>query len=193
MSAPPADTADDPVGGCEQRPRANGHGARRVLRTDVERHGAPHVRAVEQALVQHDLGPVVALLARLEHQQDVALEPVSPLDQQARRPEQHRHVRVVPAGVHRAIDLGGEFEAGLLAQGQRVHVGSKQGRAPRSAAFDRRRHRRRPAPQARFQPETAERVDDHGLRLGQLQPDLGAAVDPPAHVDDVGEDRLGGG
>ena len=45
----------------------------------------------------------------------------------------------------------------------------------------------------RFQADAAERVGDDGLRLGQLQPDLRTPVDAPADLDDVGEDRLGGG
>ena len=45
----------------------------------------------------------------------------------------------------------------------------------------------------RLQPETPERLDHDGLRLGELQPDLRPAVDPAARVDHLGEDRLGGG
>src|SRR5690606_33981075 len=43
--------------------------------------------------------------------------------------EQHGGVRVVAAGVHHAVDGGGEGETGVLAEGQRVEVGA-QGYAP---------------------------------------------------------------
>ena len=46
--------------------------------------------------------------------------------EQARRADEHRDVRVVPARVHRAVDVAREFEAGVLGHRQRVHVGAQQ-------------------------------------------------------------------
>ena len=45
----------------------------------------------------------------------------------------------------------------------------------------------------RLEPERAQRLDDDRLGPRQLEADLGMAVQPPSDVDDVGQDRLGGG
>ena len=42
------------------------------------------------------------------------------------RPEQHGGVGVVPAGVHHAVDGGGERQAGVLLERQRVQVGAQR-------------------------------------------------------------------
>ena len=47
-----------------------------------------------------------------------------------RRADEHRDMRVVPAGVHRAARLGGEVEPRVLDQGQCVHVAAQQHGAP---------------------------------------------------------------
>ena len=200
VATAPTDRGHDPVRGREHRAAAQRDRARGIARADVERDGARDVGlirpvgAVEQPFVEHDLGAVVALLARLEHQQDVALELVAPLDEQASRAQQHRDVRVVPAGVHRAIDLGREVEPGVLVQGQGVHVGPKQGRAAGPAALDRRRHRRRS--RARAAVPARDRRSASAITAwvsGSCSPISGRRWMPTAHLDDVGEDRLGGG
>jgi hypothetical protein len=159
----------------------------------VERQGARDVHPVDESFVEHEPGAVVALLARLEHQQDVARELVASLDQQASGTEQHRDVRVVPAGVHRTIDLGREVEPGVLAEGQGVHVGPEQGRRAGPGAVDRRGDRRRGTPEPRIQSENLQRLDHDRLRLWQLQPDLRTAMEAAPHLDHVRQDRLAGG
>ena len=128
----------DRVRGGEERTRPQGDGVRRVLGADVDRerpcHGSGAVRTVlEQALLDHEAGAVVALLARLEHQQDPSGQRVTPLHEQARGPQQHRDVGVVAAAVHRANVLGRELEAGVLGERQAVHVGPQQDRRARGA------------------------------------------------------------
>ena len=75
VAAAAADGRADRVRGGQERTRPQGDRARRVVRADVDRerprHAAGAVRAVlQQALLDHEAGAVVALLARLEHQQD---------------------------------------------------------------------------------------------------------------------------
>ena len=121
--------------------RATGPGAVRTL--------------LEQSLLEHETGAVVALLTGLEHEQDPSREVVPPLHEQACGPQQHGDVGVVAAGVHRAGDLGRELEAGVLAEGQAVHVGAEQDRRARARAVDDRDDRvgrlarRRSSPSAR--------------------------------------------
>jgi len=80
-----------------------------------------HGKSLEQAVVDHRLGPGLAFLGRLEDQHDGSRKPPS-LGQIARRAQQHGGMAVVAAGVHgvgvdRAIGPVGQF---LDRQG--VHV-----------------------------------------------------------------------
>ena len=67
--------------------------------------GVPSARCghVEQALLEHEPGAVVALLAGLEHEQHPPGELVAAAGQQLGRADEHRRVGVVAAGVHRPV------------------------------------------------------------------------------------------
>ena len=86
---------------------------------------------VEQAFLEHELGPMVALLARLEHEQDATGDLVPALGEQGGSTGEHRRVGVVPAGVHRIVDPGGELETGVLRHREGVHVAAQQHRRSR--------------------------------------------------------------
>src|SRR5829696_216884 len=58
----------------------------------------------------------------LEHEAHLAVDPVTHPGEYLRRPEQHRRVPVVAAGVHRAGVGGGELEVVLLGDRQGVNV-----------------------------------------------------------------------
>ena len=45
-------------------------------------------------------------------------------------------------------------------------------------------------PELRLEPERAQALDDHRLRLGELEAQLRPTVEAPADLDDVGQDRL---
>src|SRR3546814_2622822 len=62
---------------------------RREVRGLVDGEGPSDVEAVEEALVDHVPGPVVALLAGLEHEDQLPGELVGPVDQDAGRSEEH--------------------------------------------------------------------------------------------------------
>ena len=76
------------------------------------------------------LGPAVALLAGLEHENDPASQVPAASVQDLGGTEEHGHVGIVAAGVHPPVDLRGEFEVGVLGHLECVHVGPKQGRGP---------------------------------------------------------------
>ena len=146
-------------------------------------------RHVEQALLEHQACAVAAFLAGLEVEQDAAGEPGPPLDQQPRRAQQHRDVRVVAAGVHRPVDLRREVEVGRLEDRQRVHVGSEEdGRAGR-AAVDQRGDGAEPPTEPRGEAQPLQLVDDERLGLGQIQADLGPPVESAPERDNVRVDR----
>ena len=69
------------------------------------------------ARIDHAAGAEVPLLARLEHEDDVAGEVVARRTQQLRRADEGGHVQVVTAGVHRAVHLGPVREVDLLVHG----------------------------------------------------------------------------
>ena len=88
-------------------------------------------RHVEQPLVEHEAGAVMALLAGLEHEQHPAGEVVAVPRQQPGRADEHRGVGVVAARVHLAVVLRREVEAGVLVQRKGVHVAAQQHRRAR--------------------------------------------------------------
>jgi hypothetical protein len=99
---------------------------------EPERGVRPAV-AVEEPFLDHQARAVVALLARLEHEDDPPGQLPTTRREHARGADQHRHVGVVAARVHGAIDLGGERQARLLPQRQRVHIRAQQDRGTRQS------------------------------------------------------------
>jgi hypothetical protein len=162
----------------------------------VQRERAAHRRLgddVEQPLVQHEPGTVEPLLARLHHEHDLPGQLVAALGEQPGGAQQHRHVRVVPAGVHRTGHLGGEVQPGVLVHRQRVHVPAQQvGRAGPGAA-QHADHRAGARPGAHLDREVGEGLQHGGLGARQLQPDLGEPVQLPAQVDGAVGIGPGGG
>ena len=91
--------------------------------------GERTVDAVEHPLVDHVLGAVIALFTRLEHEPDLAGERVLAVGQDLRGADQHRHVGVVPAGVHAAVVHGLEVGGVVLLQREGIHVATQQSHA----------------------------------------------------------------
>ena len=98
---------------------------------------------------------------------------------------------IVPAGVHHALDLGGEFEARFLLDWQRIHVRAQEDRRAGEGALERRHHRRQPLALSDAQPQAVERLENRRLRPGQLQTQLRMAVDRAPEANDVGLQLLG--
>ncbi len=118
-------------------------------------------RGVEDALVDHDLRALVALLARLEHEDDVPGQVLAAFGQQAGRADQHGGVQVVAAGVHGAVDGRAVVDGDAFLDRQGVHVGAQQhARAsvfpPRSTAVT--EVRRLPVVTSRGSPPRAART-----------------------------------
>ena len=80
-------------------------------------------------LFEHDVGTAVPLFARLEPNDNVALELVFMRGNQVSRTDADGHVQVVAAGVHVSVGRG-VLESGVFFYGEGIHVGAKQhGRA----------------------------------------------------------------
>jgi len=88
----------------------------------------PLPRRIQDSLAQHVGRAVVALLARLEHEDDVAGQFVAVSRKDPSRPHEHRRVQVVTAGMHDTWFLAGVVKTGRLGQGQSVHVAAQEDR-----------------------------------------------------------------
>ena len=144
---------------------------------------------VEEALGDHRFGTARALLARLEHEDHVAGEVVAGRAEQLGRADEHRHVQIVAAGVHRTRHRGRVLQARLLLHRQRIHVAAQQHRAARPAAAQHGDDRGQVAAGRDLQRQPGQRVENALLRPGQLQADFRIAMQLPPERDDVVADR----
>ena len=140
-------------------------------------------RQVEQALVEHEPGAVVALLAGLEHEQHSSGQLVPAAAEQAGGAGEHRGVRVVPAGVHAPVHVRGEVEAGVLRHRQRVHVAAQQDRRPGLRAGQQGGDARRGVVERDVERETVECGQHRLAGDRQVVADLGPAVQGTAQLD----------
>jgi hypothetical protein len=134
---------------------------------------------------------VVALLTRLEHEQDPSGQVLAPGDEEPGGTGQHRHVGVVAAGVHGAIDLAGEVEPGLLGHGQRVHVGPQQDRGAGLAPGQQGGDARGRLVQRDVQPEVIELLEDPLAGDRQVVADLRMPVQVAPEPDCFRQQVLG--
>ena len=191
---------EQPVAGRQHGP---GPGHDVTLRGQA-RHDVQRVRGVgaapggvQHALLDHPSGPVEALLAGLEHEHDVAGEGGAPGVQQVGGADQRRHVQVVPAGVHHAVDLAAVGHVELLVHRERIHVrpqqhdGSMAGSYAEAPAADRplapqhRGHAAQRATGRDLQVQAGQRLQDGLLGAGEVQADLGATVQPVPQLHEV--------
>ena len=138
MSASSLEGNDHVAGRCHKRARFSTERARWLP-------GRGHVDSVRgdwlvardhvHALFEHDVGTAVTLFARLEPDQNVALESVFVGGNQVSSSYADCHVQIVSAGVHVAVSRG-VFESGVFLHGQGIHVGTQQNRWARLSAFD---------------------------------------------------------
>ena len=136
MATMPNQTRVVEAGGRHDGSRPRGDRARGHARPHVQGERALDLgRRVQHARLNHRQAARAALLCGLKEELDGARERALALLEDARRREQHRCVRVVPAGMHLARILGLEGTVDSLRDGQRVHVRS-QGDARRGACAD---------------------------------------------------------
>ena len=103
MPAAPLDRDRELVHRRHDRPRRGQHAAQLQPRRIVQGVDLGDVEPVHHALVDHDARAAAILFGGLENQRDLAPERPR-LSQVGRRPQKHRGVPVMPAGMHRARD-----------------------------------------------------------------------------------------
>ena len=106
-------------------PRTTGRFADRETRPVVHGIGAFHRKAFQHPLIDHRLRAGAALFRRLEAEDQRAVERPC-LRKAASRAEQHGHVSIVPAGVHKPRRNGRMIGPARLFNRQCVHICAKE-------------------------------------------------------------------
>ena len=151
--------------------------------------GKDRVRTLQHPGLQQRPASAGELLRRLKHQPDPAGQRLPLLREKGGGPQQHGGVGVVAAGVHDAGDLGGKGQAGLLLDGQGVHVRPQQHRGTGAAAANLSHHAGVPyraegdGPGGQLLPYPAA-----GLKL--LEPQLGLPVEGTAQAHHIISEHL---
>ena len=167
----------------------------------VERQAVPEVQPerggwrgrVHDAGADHGGGPAEALFGRLEDQLDATRQRRLTAHEQLRDAHADGSVAVVPTGVHDAVVLRGEGQAGLFADGQGVHVEAQEhgGRVVRRVvALDDGDDAGRGDAGADLKPQPAQVVghDAGGTHLVEAQLRVTMEIAPPS--DQLGGERL---
>ena len=89
-------------------------------------HAVNGVHTVQRMLLHHLQSAHGGLLRRLEHQAHIAGKLVLHLVEDLGGAQQHGHVVVMAAGMHLALVVGGEGQAGLLLDRQGVNIGAQR-------------------------------------------------------------------
>ena len=190
-----ATAGDDDVQRVGRRHRgtaAQTHDAAARHRRDVQREGtgdrAAGVgrRVVEQPFFEHEAGAVEPFLAGLEHEEHPTGEISTAIAQQAGRAGEHRHVGVVPAGVHRPVDRALVRQPRVLRHRQRVHVAAQQHRRPRLRPFEHGHDARHLLAGAHRERQRRQGLEDPVARVRELQADLGPGMQRAAQAHRLG-------
>lgn len=171
------------------RPRTGGDpAAGQPVGRDVQGEGgvdAP-ARRVQDALLDHRAGAVVALLTRLEHEDDIAVQRLAPVREQGRGADEPGRVQIVSAAVHPTGDLGGVREPRPFGHRQGVHVAAQQHRAAGAAAAQHGRDGGEVPAERDVEGEAFERGEYLLLGAGKLEAELRLAVQRAAEPDQIG-------
>ncbi|AIY16762.2 Basic proline-rich protein precursor [Pimelobacter simplex] len=172
------------VGRRERRPRMHPQHPHRQRRHVLTQHHVRLPEPLEEPVGHHVPRAVAVLLVGLEHQQHPP-PPLRVLREPRRRPQQARHVDVVPARVHHRVLLAvgrrrgrraRVRQPGVLLHGQAVHVGAQQHRRA-CASLERRDDAGASDAGRDVVLEGAEVVGDDARRPVLLAAQLGVAVE----------------
>ena len=141
----------------------------------MEHDRSVHLGGLQQAVFQHVQRALEDLLGGLELQLDGALDLVLMLLEQLGGTQHHGGVHIVAAAVHLAGQLRGEFLAGLLLQGQSVHVAAQQDHLAGLFAARQRKHAALAAV-LRGVAHFGQGFFDQSLGLGQVEPNFRVTV-----------------
>ena len=190
MAACALDRDAQDIGRGKHGPGTPSEYAARRIGHDMEREGRIGQR-VDQAVVEHEARTVMAFFAGLEHELHGAGQLVAPGAQHFRRADQHRNMRVMPAGVHRTAYLRAVIQTSIFVQRQRIHVTAQQNRAAVGGAFQCRNQAGCGRPLAKLQRQTFKRGLDLGDCFWVLQAKLWLGMNGAPQFDKIGQEALG--
>src|SRR5690606_17416413 len=108
---------------CHERPLADEDLAEGKARIIVETEYGVAWEALEEAVLDHQLGAAEILLRRLEDEMDRAVE-IAAFGQQPGGTEEHGRMPVMSTGMHQPFRLAGVFSAGLFVDRQCIDIGA---------------------------------------------------------------------
>ena len=121
VPAEPLDLDDDGIAAGHDRTGPKRERADRNARTVVHAVDLLDTETVHQPVLDHRNRTRAPLFGRLEDHDHLACK-IAGLGEIARRPQKHRGVAVMAAGVHQAFRFGGIRQIGRLLDRQRVHI-----------------------------------------------------------------------
>ena len=197
VAALAVDGSEQLVGRSEQRAAAAGDGTAGDVGEDMDGEGRLGRGIVEQPFLDHVAGAGLSLLARLEHEQDGAGEPVAAGAKDPRGAGEHGRMSIMAAGVHMPGGGRGESESGVFVDRQRIHVAAQQhgaaGRCARPGAVEASDEARAGLAVADGQRQAGERRLELVSRAVAFEAEFGIGVDRAAKHDRVGMLGLGSG
>ena len=168
------------------RPRRGVKPAKLQTRCIVDRVDLIDVKAVHHPFLHHHLAAAAGFLGRLEQQGHAAFE-VAGLSQVFGRPQQHRRMTVMAAGMHLARMGAGVGHAGFFGDGQRIHIRTQAHRGPLALTIDDRDDAGLGDPLVQLiDAEFAQTRRDIGRGLMALQPQFGDRVQMLAPFGHIG-------
>ena len=175
VSSRPDDLEREQVGGRHDRARPGRHLPCLEPREQV--HARHERRTLDDTCRDHIPRPAGRkLLGVLEDEPHLALELVTPVDEDLGRCQQHRGVAVVAAGVHHARPRRCVRQVVFLQDRQRVHVSAENDELPRPGTLERRHDGRARRPLDLEVAERGERFLDVRGCLVLLEGELGMGV-----------------
>lgn len=133
----------------------------------------------------------MALFAGLEHEHHVAAQVFTAFGEEHGRADEPGRVQVVTAGVHGARGPRPVVHPRLLGDGEGVHVAAEQHGAAGPTAAQDRRHGAEVLAEGDVQRKTVEGREDLLLGAGQLESELGFAVQGAPQPGQFGLEFLG--
>ncbi len=184
MAAFSFDGEVEPEHGGQQRAGADADGSLGNGRPDVAAQGIVHMGVVHHAGFDHRFCPAGPLFGRLEDKLDIAVDAVLEGIHCRGGGQHHGRVRVMAAGMHDAGMLGRKGSAGLLGDGQCIHVGPDQKCRAGAAGLQQPHHPVAGDARSNGKALASQVVGHVGAGLFFCVSDFRYAVQVPAGVDD---------
>lgn len=156
------------------------------IRPIVQAENIADRKAFEKAGIEHQLGAAIALLGRLEDKIDRAPE-LTGEREIGGGAEEHGHMAVMAAGMHRARDLRAMGKAVVLGHGERVHVGAQGDTRSLPAARDDADHAIAADAGMDGNAHFGEALGDEGRGPGLFPRNLGMAMQIVPHRNQAGQ------